>query len=458
MKREYMKKVSKTTAALMCAAIITVSGCSQNSTPAESTTTAAQTTTTTAEETTASEATTTTSETAETTASETTTTADESGEAAMIRETLGDVLAYSRPEYMVKEEIENSHSYILDTDEFYMSTDISLSDGSVKGTADAIMETADELKEKVEDSFPNCLASDPEKLVSDFGVEEVIIDFAYSDEYEGENYSVTGSIVFIPSGEYMAQANFVYMDISDNGENYENLYYDFLDIIYSVELIAPETSVTEAAAENNDDPIYDSDPEKHPFKLGVWLVNPEADYEHPYWEAYYCFKEGGHGGFLSQDAGIGLNYRYEMVSEDKIRFEVGMDGEYFYEEIIEKISDDCFRVKNENSEISVWTYLAPPTPEFSFYDNQSLGEMARFIYGMGQYSIADPIVETGYELGMISVVIRDPSVGDYAKSILEWYNIDRYTGKGHDVLSGDSVDLTVLEGSWADMPEPHCLF
>ena len=149
MKREYMKKVSKTTAALMCAAIITVSGCSQNNTPAESTTTAAQTTTTTAEETTASEATTTTSETAETTASETTTTADESGEAAMIRETLGDVLAYSRPEYMVKEEIENSHSYILDTDEFYMSTDISLSDGSVEGTADAIMKTADELKEYV---------------------------------------------------------------------------------------------------------------------------------------------------------------------------------------------------------------------------------------------------------------------------------------------------------------------
>ena len=146
MKREYMKKVSKTTAALMCAAIITVSGCSQNNTPAESTTTAAQTTTTTAEETTASEATTTTtSETAETTASEKTMTADESGKAAMIRETLGDVLAYSRPEYMVKEEIENSHSYILDTDEFYMSTDISLSDGSVKGTADAIMETADKL-------------------------------------------------------------------------------------------------------------------------------------------------------------------------------------------------------------------------------------------------------------------------------------------------------------------------
>ena len=154
--------------------------------------------------------------------------------------------------------------------------------------------------------------------------------------------------------------------------------------------------------------------------------------------------------------GQGFNYEADGDSRTRYKFEIGAVGEYSYMEIVDVgLDDDHFKAKWDGCEtVEEWEYLCP-ADEFSFYDNQSLGEMARFIYGMGQYSIADPIVETGFEIGMISVVIRDPSVGDYTKSILEWYDIDRYTGKGHNVMTGDPVDLTVLEGNWAEMPYPN---
>ena len=451
-----MKK-SKITALFTVAALLLCS-CAQNEAPAVSTTAEHTTATAASSAQESTPAKTTAAETTAAVTSETTTAADIPDEAEMIRETLGGVIAYTRPGYMVKEETDDSHSYELETDDFVISIDINLLAGSGSGTVDMIMETADVLKEKVEDSFPNCLASNPEKIVAHTGAEEVLIDYTYKDEYEGVKYDVTGSIVFIPSGENMVQADFVYMDISDNGENYEKMYYDFLDIIYSVELTAPETSAASASASDNaEQPIYDSDPAKHPFRLGVWLVKSEPGSEYPY-EAYYCFDEGGHGGFLGQDAGIGMNYTYEMVSEDKVRFEVGMEGEYSYSEIIEKISDDCFRVKGENSEIAVWTYLAPPTPEFSFYDNNSLGEMAKYYYGV--FINGTVKVNASVSIrpdGLIGIKLYDPDVSRDGSEWLTWFYVDRQTGKGHDI-GGEPIDLTQFAGSWADMPEPHHMF
>jgi hypothetical protein len=207
---------------------------------------------------------------------------------------------------------------------------------------------------------------------------------------------------------------------------------------------------------DSSEPVYDSDREKYPFRLGVWLVKGEEGSEY-YDETYYCFREGGNGSFLTQSAGIGLGFNYEAVdgSKTKYRFEAGAVGEYSYMEIVDAdIDENHFKAKRDGFDgVQDWTYLCP-TDEFSFYSNYSIGLMAEKLYGMGQYSVSDPIVETGFELGMISVVIRDPSVEDYTQSILKWYNFDRYTGKGHDVNSGDPVDLTVLEDGWAEMPYP----
>ncbi|MBP5605412.1 MAG: hypothetical protein J6X60_07700, partial [Ruminiclostridium sp.] len=244
------------------------------------------------------------------------------------------------------------------------------------------------------------------------------------------------------------------LDISKIAQFYVTKNYNAIKLITTAQY---DPGDYEGPTAFKGDPAYDSDPEKHPFRLGVWLVKDEEGSEY-YDETYHYFSEGGVGSFMSQSAGIGMGFNYEAADDTKLRyrFEVGVVGEFSYLEIVDGDPDeDHFKAKRDGSDgIQDWTYLCP-TDEFSFYDNRSIGEMARFIYGMGQYSIADPIVETGYELGMISVVIRDPSVEDYTRSILEWYDIDRYTGKGYNVMTGDPVDLTVLEGNWAEMPYPN---
>ena len=101
-----------------------------------------------------------------------------------IRETLGGIIAYERPNYMIKNDQEDKHSYDLDIDEFTVHIEISVSDEPCWKTADMIMKSSDTFIEKVEASFPNCLASDPEKIVSARGVEEVLIEYAFQDEYE----------------------------------------------------------------------------------------------------------------------------------------------------------------------------------------------------------------------------------------------------------------------------------
>ena len=216
-----------------------------------------------------------------------------------------------------------------------------------------------------------------------------------------------------------------------------------------------ETAETEDLTVTDDESAYDSDREKHPFRLGVWLVKDEDGSEY-YDETYYCFREGGGGTFLSQSMGIGMGFGYEADGDSgtKYRFEIGAVDNFSYMEIVDADIDDThFKAKWDGIEgVQDWTYLCP-TDEFSFYSNYSIGLMAEKLYGMGQYSISDPIVETAFELGQIGVTIRDPSVEDYVKSILQVYFIDRYTGKGYDI-EGNEVDLTVLEGGWAEMPYP----
>ncbi|MBQ9384391.1 MAG: hypothetical protein IJT87_09145 [Ruminiclostridium sp.] len=217
-----------------------------------------------------------------------------------------------------------------------------------------------------------------------------------------------------------------------------------------------ETAPEEAAVSDENADDYDSDLEKHPFRLGVWLVKNEEGSEY-YDETYYCFREGGCGSTLSQNMGIGVPFGYERVegSKTKFRFEIAAAENYSYMEMIDAdIDEDHFKVTWDSGEdVQDWSYLCP-TEEFSFYSNYSIGLMAEKLFGMSLESVENEIAETGYELGMISVVIRDPSVEDYTKSILKWYNIDRYTAKGHDVMTGDTVDLTVLEDGWDEMPYP----
>ena len=57
----------------------------------------------------------------------------------LIRETLGGVIAYEHPDYMVKDDHENKHSYDLDTEKFTVHIELSVSDEPCWKTAGITM-------------------------------------------------------------------------------------------------------------------------------------------------------------------------------------------------------------------------------------------------------------------------------------------------------------------------------
>ncbi|MBP5605442.1 MAG: hypothetical protein J6X60_07855, partial [Ruminiclostridium sp.] len=228
---------------------------------------------------------------------------------------------------------------------------------------------------------------------------------------------------------------------------------------------APETTTT--AAESTTKTTVASTPDTtagteptadsagvFPYKYGVWLAS-DGNYEGEYYdEDYYCFYENGGGSVLSQSMGAGVPFGYEQDGDDPTKwvFHMGAVDDNTRMEILEA-DGDTMKIKFENGELPLTLTYMGKQDEFSFYSNYSLGLMAQFLYGMGQYNTNNTMFDASLENGHVSILIFDPTAETGMQSILKWYYIDRFTGRGVDG-DGNPVDLTVLDGNWADMPYP----
>lgn len=222
------------------------------------------------------------------------------------------------------------------------------------------------------------------------------------------------------------------------------------------ETTEPEPEVTEVPT---DEPVYDSDQAKHPFRLGVWIAKDEHLENgelQTYDESYYCFREGGTGTVLSQSMGIGLGFGYEQYPDEalKCKFELGAADNFRDMEITSINGDDEYTVKwTDNGIIETWKYLCP-AEDFVFYSNLSLAEMAKYYYGIFiDGTIPLEATASPRPDGLISIKLYNPDVSLDGSEWLTWFYIDRYTGKGHD-MDGNPIDLTQFAGSWPDMPYP----
>ena len=171
-----------------------------------------------------------------------------------------------------------------------------------------------------------------------------------------------------------------------------------------------------------------------------------------YDEMFYCFEEGGTGSFISQNMGIGAGFGYEK-DENGFVFEIGGAEAYSRMKITETDTDEHFRAKWENGDVTEeWSYLAP-ADAFGFYDNYSLCSMAVFYYGV--YVSNTVPVDAFAEIcddGLIRIdIINSEDNGDIS-AVRATYFVDRYTARGTDG-DGGAVDLTEFEDAW-DMPYP----
>ncbi len=222
----------------------------------------------------------------------------------------------------------------------------------------------------------------------------------------------------------------------------------------TAESTAAATDASTSPAVTETEPQVGSDAGIFPYKYGVWLAS-DGNYEGEYYdEDYYCFNEKGGGSILSQSMGTGVPFGYEQDGNDPMKwvFHMGAVEDNTRMEIIEA-DTDTMKIKWENSDTPLTLTYIGTQDEFSFYSNYSLGTMAQFLYGMGQYNTSNTMFDASLENGRVSILIFDPTAETGMQSILEWYYIDRFTGKGTD-RSGNPVDLTVLEGNWAEMPYP----
>lgn len=202
------------------------------------------------------------------------------------------------------------------------------------------------------------------------------------------------------------------------------------------------------------------------FRPGVWVAayeNSEAEY---YDETYYCFDGKGGGTLLFQSTGTGAGFTYEDIEGEQLKavFHIGGADVNNYMEII-GIDDDTIRVKwndNDNA-VEIWRYWGR-TEDFAFYDNMSLGEMAKFLYGMSQYCPDNMGVDTYISPldGFVKILIFDADDTDGMRSREILYTISRYTGKGIAQPYKENgvpaecdtyeVDLTMFRDTWDEMP------
>ncbi|MCR4779734.1 MAG: hypothetical protein K5876_01420 [Ruminiclostridium sp.] len=232
---------------------------------------------------------------------------------------------------------------------------------------------------------------------------------------------------------------------------------------------SPETVTETTTTTQAEEPAAGTEDKLHPFRLGVWLSTNE-EYDGMYYdENYYCFRDNGGGSVRSQSMGIGVGFGYEMNADDPLRgvFHLGAADADSEMEIID-VGTDTVRVKWLDSGVEeLWTYMGSED-DFSWYDSYSLGEMAKYLYGMSQYCPsnmgADPYIDEWN--GPVKILIFDIDDTDGMRSREALYTIDRYTGKGTvytykengvAVEKGQTydVDLTMFEGEWVDMPYPN---
>lgn len=175
------------------------------------------------------------------------------------------------------------------------------------------------------------------------------------------------------------------------------------------------------------------------FTPGTWL-GTAGDGSQQY---YFFHKEGWAGSTANLEYGIGVAFSYEPGEDGSVVFHMGAVD----------ISSSCtVEVTNAEHIALLWedgsredlAYVSPlGAGEFTFYSNNELCDLAIAYYGQAsgaetQNLTAGAVLTS--EDGIVVIQVYE-NLGDH-NSTAAWYTVDRLTGQGTDVNSGEAVDLS----------------
>ncbi|MGN1341545.1 MAG: hypothetical protein ACI4WS_14735 [Oscillospiraceae bacterium] len=173
---------------------------------------------------------------------------------------------------------------------------------------------------------------------------------------------------------------------------------------------------------------------KNYFKPGTWRGETQ----------YFFFDEDGmSGSTLSFDIGIGVGFRYEVMSRSEGFVNMHMGAEDNIEGVV--ISDkteDSFTITWEDGSSEKFVYASPLTAsEFVFYTDEQIVQIAQNYYqaNNGGYTPGSAGTKSN-EDGTVTIQLYD-SFDDH-NSTAAWYTIDRVTLKGTDDIMGTEVDMS----------------
>lgn len=197
-----------------------------------------------------------------------------------------------------------------------------------------------------------------------------------------------------------------------------------------------DTPTTVSEPDKQETPPEEPQKPDSPFKSGVWMASGEET------DQYYFFNEDGTSGSrVDYEKGINSEFSY-APDGDKTVFRMKSDDKTLPCKIVTK-DETHIALEWDEQPAEQLTFFSPLDSEhFHFYTNEELCKMALEDYEL-YYGPGDPpfSVDAG-DNGDGTVTIQIYQILSGHNSTAAWYQIDRCTGEGKDVNSGDSIDLT----------------
>lgn len=174
------------------------------------------------------------------------------------------------------------------------------------------------------------------------------------------------------------------------------------------------------------------------FSAGTWLAKSKDG------ETYYFFDpDGVSERTASQETGAGLGFTY-TVQDGRGTFSMG-SADNTSACTLEETDAEHITIKWEDGREESLSYISKEgSNEFQFYSNDALCNLAMSYYsrvsgGIKRMSAAAVTNEDGTVTIQVYENLNDRN------STAVWYTVDRRTGKGTDVNTGEAVDLSISE-------------
>lgn len=167
------------------------------------------------------------------------------------------------------------------------------------------------------------------------------------------------------------------------------------------------------------------------FTPGTWLVGDGGQY-------FYFYEDGKGGATRDWEYGIGTAFEYEYADGRAVFHMAAVDNNTPC--TVEITDAEHITLRWDDGSDTPLTYQC--AGELEFYSNYELGEMAVAYYKQASGSDSENLTagtQTN-EDGTVTVQVYE-NLGDH-NSTAAWYTVDRFTGQGTDVNSGESVDLS----------------